>query len=198
MTKIEIIDRVKVLMEEISPFDDGLQVLNSEVQPIQSYIEKSIPSALDELLLFCPLHYTTGVNLPSMTRITSGTREIGIITVPDDFIRIHTIKATKWERPVHRHISVENPEYTQQLNPYTRGGNAKPVVVKNQKLELYTLETGDTIETAKYVQRPDVEDIQLNQQLYEPLCYLIASKVYAIFNDKRAEYMIAQSKSLLQ
>lgn len=198
MTKIEIIERVKVLMEEVSPFDDGLQVLNSEVQPIQSYIEKSIQPALEQLLLFCPLHLTTAINLPAMTSTVSGTRKIGYINIPSDFLRIHTIKMSGWERAVHRAISTENPEYRLQQNPYTRGGSSKPIVAKNEKLEIYTFKEGETVEKATYVQRPDIEDLNLNQKLFEPACYMIASEVLAIFGSKQAEYMSTKATELLK
>ena len=198
MTKIEIIERVKVLLEEINPFDDGLQVLNSEVQPIQSYIEKSIKPGLEQLLLFCPLHLTTPTNLPAMTSVVSGTRKIGYITIPEDFLRIHTIKINNWEKAVHRAISVENPEYALQQNPFTRGGSAKPVVAKAEKLELYTLKEGDTVEKATYIQRPDIEDLNLNQKLFEPACYMIAAEVLAIFGSKQAEYMSAKANELIK
>ena len=198
MTKIEIIERVKVLLEEVSPFDDGLQVLNSEVQPIQSYIEKSIQPALEQLLLFCPLHLTTGVNLPTMTSITSGTKKIGLIPIPQDFLRIHTVQMSGWEKAVHRYISTENPMYAQQQNEFTRGGNAKPVVAKNEKLELYTFNEGDTIKKATYIQRPNIEDLNIDQKLFEPACYMIASEVLAIFGSKQAEYMSAKASELLK
>lgn len=198
MTKNGIIKRVKVLMEELTPFDDGLIVLNSDVKPIESYIEEAIQPALDQLLIFCPLHLTTAANLPTMTSVVSGTRKIGYITIPDDFLRIHTIKINNWEKAVHRAISVENPEYALQQNPFTRGGSAKPVVAKADKLELYTLKEGDTVEKATYIQRPDIEDLNLNQKLFEPACHMIAAEVLAIFGSKQAEYMAAKAQELIK
>ena len=52
---------------------------------------------------------------------------IGLLPIPDDYIRLHTFKMSTWERPVHRTTSIDNPDYILQLNPFTRGGNSKPV-----------------------------------------------------------------------
>ena len=185
-------------MEELTPFDDGLIVLNSDVKPIESYIEEAIQPALDQLLIFCPLHLTKATNLPAMTSVVSGTRNVGYITIPDDFLRIHTIKMTSWEKAVHRAISVENPEYALQQNPHTRGGSAKPVVAKAEKLEIYTFKEGDTVEKATYIQRPDIEDLNLNQKLFEPACHMVAAEVLAIFGSKQAEYMSAKANELIK
>ena len=106
MTKIEIIRRVKVLMEELTPFDDGLIVLNSDVKPIESYIEEAIQPALDQLLIFCPLHLTTATNLPAMTSVVSGTRKISYITIPDGCLCIHTNKMNNRQKAVHILITV--------------------------------------------------------------------------------------------
>jgi hypothetical protein len=206
MTKIEIIERVKVLLEEVSPFDDGLQVLNEDVHPIQSYIENSIMPALEQLLLACPLHLTTAVEFATeeeiddiMSMIESGTRNIGRIDIPEDFLRLHTIKIDNWEKSVHRAISIESPEYALQQNLYTRGGASKPVVVKKTgRLELYTVGVDDIIEEATYIQRPDIENLNLNQKLFEPACYMIASEVLSIFGSKQAEYMITKATELLK
>jgi len=186
-------------MEELTPFDDGLIVLNSDVKPIESYIEETIQPTFDNLLLFCPLHLTTPVYLPAMTDKTDNGRKIGFITIPEDFIRIHTIKMKGWERPVHRPITIENPDYLKQLNLYTRGGSAKPVVLKREKLELYTFSLTDEIETKTYVQSQDINEVfEVNEKLYEPLCFMVASNVYAVFGNKQAEYMAMQAQNLLK
>lgn len=201
MTKFGIIERTKALLEEISPFDDGLQVLSAEVQPIQSYIERCIQPAVDYILIFCPLHLTTAKALPTTakTEKTDNGKKIGYIPFPTDFLRIHTIKMAGWEREVHYAISTESPIYAQQQNPYTRGGNSKPIVAKGEKLELYTYKTDDTVEKATYVARPDIENMNgVNEKLFNPICYATAAEVLSIFGDKRSEYMQAKAQQLMQ
>lgn len=202
MTKTEIIRKIKAKMEEITPFDDGLMVLDPGVKPIESYIDEMLQPALDRLLMICPLHLTKETALPytGLTTRTDNNKLIGLLPIPDDFIRIHTFKMNTWERPVHRTTSTENPEYILQLNPYTRGGNSKPVIVKKEKLEIYTYSTGATVEISLYVKKVDVNDTQIDikDKLINPLIALTASMVYAIFGSKQSEIMLQEVDNLLK
>lgn len=202
MTKEQIIKAVKVKMEEITPFDDGLMVLNAEVKPIESYISEVFQNSIDKLLMICPLSLTAETTLPAtgLTATTNNGKSIGKLTIPDDFIRLHTFKMEGWERPVHRCISTENPKYSEQLNPWTRGGNSKPVIVNKGYLEIYTYNTGDTVQTSLYVKRVDIDapDISIHDKLINPLCSLIAADVYAIFGSQQSEVMMKEVDSLLK
>lgn len=202
MTKEQIIKAVKVKMEEITPFDDGLMVLNAEVKPIESYISEVFQNSIDKLLMICPLSLTTETSLPStgLTSTTNNGKSIGKLSIPDDFIRLHTFKMAGWERPVHRCISTENPKYSEQLNPWTRGGNSKPVIVNKGYLEIYTYNTGDTVQTSLYIKRVDIDapDISIHDKLINPLCSLIAADVYAIFGSQQSEVMMKEVDSLLK
>lgn len=203
MTKIEIIRRVKVLMEELTPFDDGLIVLNSDVKPIESYIEEMLQPSCNKMLKTCPIHLTTPKALPTSRLIgrTDNNRVIGTLTLPADFIRLHTFKMKLWERPIHRLISVENPDYILQQNPFTRGGNAKPVMVnKSGTIEIYTYSVGDRVDTALYIPRVDMDEqyIELSDRLMDALCYLTASEVYAIFGNPLSDKLNAQYETVLK
>ena len=207
MTYTDIVNRVKAIMEEITPFDDGFAVLtsNTDVKPIVSYIESCLQSSADELLMICPIHLT------SETTITAGLggspkldngKYIGTIALDSDYIRLNTFKMEGWEKEVHRPISVENPLYIQQKNPFTRGGNAKPVVVKKTGyLEIYTYDAGDTIETKTYVAQialPTTGTIVINPKLIEPLCYLTAANVFSILGSETTKLMQQQVETLLK
>ena len=203
MTKTEIIRRVKILMEELTPFDDGLIVLNSDVKPIESYIDNSLQPSCDEMLKQCPLHLTTPKTLVTNGKLTArldNNKNIGTLTLPSDFIRLHTFKMRGWERPIQRLISVENPDYIKQLNPFTRGGNSKPVMVRKSGIvEIYTYDASDRVETALYVARIDMQEqyIEMSEELYNALCHLIAANVYAVFGNKQSEYMQTKYQTLL-
>ncbi|MBV5282158.1 MAG: hypothetical protein JZU53_06930 [Paludibacter sp.] len=191
ITRKRLIDLVKVKMEEVTPFDEGLAVLSSDVKPITNYIEENIQPALDELLMICPLHLTTPVTLPT---VLSYGRKIGTLVLPDGFLRLHSFKMSNWERVVTRPISIENPQYQDQFVRWGRGGNAKPVIVRNSdKLEIYTFDTDSTPVIAKYVQRVNTtSNIEINQKLVDPLCALIAAKVLRIFGSEQQRVMMQE------
>ena len=207
MTRQGIIDRVKIKMEEVTPFDEGLAVSSSEVKPFTSYIEENIQNSLDELLMICPIHLTSPINIPLkkgtvdlLTSTKDGTRMIGQLDIPSDFIRLHTFKMSSWERPVHRPISIENPEYKYQFNRWGRGGNAKPIVARNStKLEIYTYDDGATVATALYVARIDTEDnFEMNEKLFDPLCSLIAANVFGIFGSQQQKVMLQEVDNFIK
>lgn len=207
MTRQQIIDRVKIKMEEVTPFDEGLAVSLSDVKPFLSYIEENMQNSLDELLLICPIHLTTPVNIPQSKSGTSlftttldNHRMVGSLVIPTDFIRLHTFKMSSWERPVNRPISIENPEYKNQFNRWGRGGNAKPIVAKNStKLEIYTFDQGATIQTALYVARIDTQDnFDMNEKLFDPLCSLIAANVFGIFGSQQQKVMLQEVDNFIK
>ena len=164
MTRAEIIQAVKVKLEELSPFDEGMAVLGSQtdVKPLTSYIEQTLDEASDEVLLFLPMHLLTpsDISNPTLT-VTDG---VGYIDVPTDYHRLYCLMLSTWERPATRPISVDSPEYNAQQNKYTRGKNAKPVVavaVKSGKrvFELYSAEeAGVTVTKAQYIKKVKAED----------------------------------------
>lgn len=160
MTRAEIIKAVKVRLEELTPFDEGLVVLSgsSDVKPVTSYIDGLLNEAADEIKMLLPLHLLIPDTLSGSASIVDG---VGYLELPADFLRLYAIKAKTWEREVNRPISTENPAYALQRNKYTRGKNAKPVVAIAHKegkktLELYSLENG-TLEKKYYVKRTVAE-----------------------------------------
>jgi len=207
MTREQIVDKVLAKLEEVSPFGEGLSVLNSNSNPTESYIRSEMQPACDELLQLCPLHLTTPEPIPLtgegldlfIPEVVKG-RSVGYLELPPDFLRLHTLKMDSWERPVHRPISIENPAYQDQFNTWARGGNAKPIVVKNSnKLEIYTFDTGSIPVIHLYVPQINMKDnFEINANLVDPLCSLIAANVYAIFGSPQQKVMLEQVNAYLK
>jgi len=204
MTRQQIIDRVKVKMEEVTPFDDGLAILLSEVKPMVSYIEEYIQSSCDQILMICPLHLTTPTTIPLsdvlFKSVLDNKRQVGTLTLPDDFIRLHTFKMKGWERPVHFPINTENPQYKEQFNTWGRGGNAKPIIVRNSDtLSIYTFDVDSKPEIHLFVKRIDTSgNIEINEKLVEPLCSLIAANVLGVFGSSQQKVMMQEVENSLK
>lgn len=157
MTRENIIQAVKVKLEELSPFDDGLMLLtNNAEKPIISYIGAILEEASDEVLMLLPLYMINPHQIPLPTQLLISDN-VGQVTLPGDFLRLHTIKHVNWSQAVHTAIKAEHPDYNLQKNPYTRGKYINPVVVVDdtaggKKLLLYSIpSTVPTLETALYV-----------------------------------------------
>jgi len=197
MTRADIIAAVKVKLEELTPFSEGLVVLSSstDVKPIQSYIDKTLNEASDEVRMLLPLHMLPADVISGTVTVTNG---VGVLPLASDYLRLYAIKAPEWAREVNRPISVENPEYLLQSNPHTRGKSQKPVVAINRTttgriLELYTVATAELTKQL-YVKQVVAET---NPDPLVPYIVLMcAIKVCDIFGEK--ENSDALTKDLTQ
>ncbi len=172
----ELIERVRVLIDEHSPFSDAELLVATEeegyeTKPITTYIDRSIDEAADEMLYSLPLHMIEPSQMVILQHIknSDGT---GILGIGDDFLRIHTLKFKSWQRPIHINYMEEDPITDLQYNPYTMGTPHKPVVVlhknnvvlpMNKALYYYSCGRGDRkheLEIAWQVSRFDRGNIQ--------------------------------------
>lgn len=141
----ELIDMVKVKMEEYTPFAETTLIaapeeIGFEVRPIVSYIEQTIEESANEILLQVPLHYIEAQAL-RCEAVYLNDIGYGKIELSSDYIRPHTIHMATWRRPVHVCSKWGDPKSRLQYNRWTRGGQEKPVIVERSipsgKAELY-------------------------------------------------------------
>lgn len=184
MTRAELISAVKVRLEELTPFNEGLVVLANEtnVKPITSYVEALLDEASDEVRVFVPLHLITPATLSGDVTIPNNDG-VGIIPLPEDYLRLYAFRMASWSREITRPISTENPEYILQRNPHTRGKSVKPVIAINNSgtsrvLELYSIVGEPTVAKKLYVKKIAAED---NPAVLIPFVILMcAIKVYNV------------------
>lgn len=85
----------------------------------------------------------------------------GLLTIPDDFLRLVNLKMTGWNRSVSMVAGEGSDIDLMQRNKYTRGTAIKPVCVfshdanGNRVIEYFGV--GDTVEKALYMPIPKVE-----------------------------------------
>lgn len=142
-TRADLIKKVKVKLEELSPFDEPSSLLaipNNDIKPIQSYIDETLDKSFDDVLLSVPLHaIRTTINdyTPTFT-LKDG---VGYCPVPDDFLRLYTVAFPEWRRDVKLYITPTTSDtYNLQRNKYTCGKYEKPIVaINDNKFEFYSL-----------------------------------------------------------
>lgn len=199
MTEKELTKLVLTYLEEESPFDEpeGLLVENDGVKPIVSYIGKTICSACNEMLLALPVYLIGEPNVVDLTadlnaNLATNVRvedKVGIMPMPTDFLRVHSVKLGSWARVANSAISSQNPLYAIQRNPYTRGKSERPVVaMRDGELELYSwVRRNDKFDVFKYVQRVEArreagEDADFVCDKVAGYCAInCAIKLYEIF-----------------
>ena len=185
MIRANIIEAVKVKMEELTPFSQGLVVLsNLGVNPVTSYIQSTLDEATEAVLMILPLHLLIPKSLRSNGSNLSVINGLGKMDLPDDFLRIYAIKLNSWEREVNKAILTTDPEYKLQSNPYTRGKSTKPVVALNNTnilkyIELYSPNVvSDGVDKDFYIAKELPEN--LPNSLVKYIVLMTAIKVYDI------------------
>lgn len=202
----DIIDLVIVKLEEKSAFlgENGTKgpILSSgdnidELKPVYSYINAHIEQSANEVLLAAPLNRLIPANKTAV-EITDGKVEL-----PDDFLRLHTIKAGDWSRPVHKAITKTDHLYTLQYNKFTKGTQFKPVVVysgvrgsdEKAYLELYSTEEAQ-LDTFLYIQEYS-ESTEYNRDVAEAIALNCAKKVLEVYSMADKAIVVAKELELV-
>ena len=127
-------------------------------------------------------------------------RGVGFVEIPDDFYLLSMFQMKGWVQPVNDALAENAKTLSVQSNEYTRGSVIRPVCVigideiKNKPkrvLKYYSLpnnlkDNEHVIERAIYIPitKPitgsDEEELNISQQVFEPLVYLSASNVYTL------------------
>ena len=136
MTIEELVLLTKVKLEEYTPFAESTMIAapqseGLEVRPIESYIRRLMPESANELLLTLPLSVINKdvMNIKEMYINDDGT---GCFTVDGTFLRVHTLMMHTWMRPVNVSFPLGGDVSEIQVNPYTRGGQYKPIVIHSR------------------------------------------------------------------
>jgi|LSPY01.1.fsa_nt_gi hypothetical protein len=155
-----VVDRVKSLIDELTPFTDGqLQTLPSlsSLDTIKRYIDNALDEATDAAMLLCNSQRMPHTALSgTINNVLLGDSGIiyQTIAIPADFLRVYFIKMAKWQHGITTIISVDSEQYKQMRNPYTTAGSAKPVAaLNNGMLELYGSQENDTLLTSSYINK---------------------------------------------
>ena len=148
MTKAEYIERVKVKLDEFSPFEEPMSFIAagdddySKVKPIVAYIESELPNAVRYCLSVLPQSLLSKDIAKTETTFSLNGR-IGVVDPADvelssqRLIRVQV--PTYWKRDATAFIKSEDAEYLLQQNEHTRGGVSKPVVVYVPELDVLEL-----------------------------------------------------------
>lgn len=181
--------KVLTYIGETEAHDDGAAVRYD--------IDTFLVDAMDELALTAPLSLLPVVDFSSQT-INEQSDGSGVISLPDDFMRLAEFKMAGWSRVVTAPITELSTEFNRQHNPITRGGVERPVVIIStdgdgkMRLRYFSVPANSThtIERATYVVKLSVE--KLPQRMVSALCWLTAANILAVIGEGEAATMAHQ------
>lgn len=207
-------DLVIVKMDEHTPYGPSTPLLAgddaNEIKPIESYINETLEQAANEMLLIAPIHLLQYKELDAIGTPSEEDKRIGTIALPDDFLRLHTLRMKGWIRPCHVVNHEGDPIYTLQFKRWTRGTKEKPVVIidgrdkdseKAWTLHYYSVDASETtheVKTFKYVPRFDGE-MDYERSIAELIALHCARKVYEVYgNTEQVGIMTNEINSVLE
>jgi hypothetical protein len=200
MVREDVIKKVKVKLEEFSPFDEpkSLVAIASNVKPINSYIEETLDSAYDDVLLLAPLHLIKDNVIDISSTSTTIEKKVGYKDVPDDYLRVHSVMYDKWKRMVNRVIYPYQAEYALQRNEYTRGGLVKPVIaINNNKFEIYSIKPSMKCECFKYIPKTTEGNSEFEDALIDMIVLQCAILILEVFEQTGKAQVLSQELSNL-
>lgn len=131
----ELIEAVKVKLEEISPFEEpnnfikaGDTAINS-IKPIISYIERTLDEAAHNCLRSLPLMLLHADIQSKTDGFSVDKNGVGLVTGINATYRYIRFHHAALQRDITAFVSSENPMYLLQQNRHVHGGTAKPVAV---------------------------------------------------------------------
>lgn len=164
-------------------------------------IEEFLREATRELLLTAPLRLLPQRDFSTAEIVAAGDGS-GTVALPKDFLRLASFRLKGWLRPVSETISTEDPAYSRQLNPVTRGGPAKPVAALlrdtgGRWLQWFSLPMGIEPSIARALYVADIAPEELPDLLADPLCWLAAALVLTVTNELNAATAARQRYELI-
>ena len=205
MLREELIKKVALKMDEISSSDDVIVAVGADDNnPLYAQINSLLNESINDVLTKAPIYRLQnhlGIVNPIYHESISDRddnifRQIAVLKVPEDFIRIVSIDDPDFERPIVD-LAIEGDDIAkQQYNRFLMAKTAKPVGVLGRDangmriIKCYSLPADkvDPETTMTYVVRfaggeAMTNDINIDDYLVEIVSWVCAGKVFAAHGD---------------
>lgn len=179
--------RVRAKIDELGSNDSDMMDIDRDNKELDVMIEQSAIDGLRYLLLHVNLDDIKATL--STGPVVIGADKVGRVTLPDDFLRLKSVRLSSWSRAVSSLVSEDSAYYLMQKDAYACGTPERPVaaiVSEGDKieLELYKANTVTDTMSLYYIPMPTIEDnilgnkeIAMDNVLEEPFVYVVASMV---------------------
>lgn len=185
MDRIALVNKVKTLLDEISPLNAMIiDVGVEDGNPVDQIVESLLDESAIELLLKAPFYRLDITSFDADPIANENDKTTGYITLPYDFLRLVYFRMSDWLRPVTT-LAIKGDEISmRQYNKHIRGGVARPVGVLSKTGEGMIIEYYSTnakqhqVADFQYVKRVCAE--QIPSQLTDAMCWICAGKTLTV------------------
>lgn len=192
MEREALIRKVALKMDEISSSDDvKVSVGIADNNPLYAQIDGLLDESVNDVLMKAPIYRIPNHigDAPSSRPDTVNSIKVGVIEVPDDFLRLVSINDKVFSRPIVT-LAMEGDEVDKrQHNRYLVAKKSKPVAVignsstKGRIITCYSYGLSDQPEpTMLYVKRYDGV-VELDEYMIDIVTWACAGKVFAVQGD---------------
>ena len=205
MTKSEYLLGVMQRMNELG-WDDSLSgmFLGSDTTKVERQIEATFRDAWRKAVGAFSKSYFNQKSFVSSLLHGDVSTGAGFVVLPLDFYLLVRFGMKGWKKDCYIALEMDDVIGAIQANEYVRGNYLRPACTLDndpkygQVLRYYSLPKGDEhiVETALYIPLvsrieglSDNDDLLLNEELYEPLQWLNAGMVFAVFEKSDAAKM---------
>jgi hypothetical protein len=179
--------RVRAKIDELGSNDSDMMDIDRDNKELDVMIEQSAIDGLRYLLLHINLDDIKATK--STGPVVIGADKVGRVTLPDNFLRLKSVRLSSWSRAVSSLVSEDSAYYLMQKDAYACGTPERPVaaiVSEGDKieLELYKANTVTDRMSLYYIPMPTIvtnilgnKEIAMDNVLEEPFVYVVASMV---------------------
>lgn len=201
----QIIEQVRIKYDEFGT-DESEMIVSPDNVDMDTIIASNIGAAYHFVMMGADLSMLEGQNL----KVDDDSLEIdkdlvGHIKLPDDFLRVVTVRLSSWKSSPANVITEGMPEYRMQSDPYACGTFQYPVMaivnsVEGRFLELYKARTQeDTLKSFVYVPSwsSGNNEVNIPDMLSDAFIYYVAGLTATTFREDVANDFIKVAKGLI-
>lgn len=184
MERSALINKVKTRIDEVSMSGDVIVEVGVEnSKPYDSIISELLDESALEVLLKAPFYR---LNITSGNPSVYADDTTGSLTLPDDFLRLVSLRMSDWQQPVTELAIAGDEVAKRQANKFLRGGKAKPVGVLSKtnagyQINYYSSSSHD-VEEFLYIKRDTAENIA-DSQLVDAMVWVCAGKTLSVLGE---------------
>ncbi len=185
----EIINLVMIKMDEVSPSDDPVMVSSPLIKSV-------LQEASDNIVLTFPAHlFVPETANPVLIVNDDGS---GSIRTQAQMLRFLSLRIRGWERSVVNVLSMQDPAYKLQSDPYLRGNPSRPLAFYSFKdghrtIEYYSLPLSVTHELDHFHFLKITDPTAIPERLINALTWEAAKLAFMILQDQNGAVLSANN-----
>lgn len=208
MERSALIQKIKIRMDELTPLGENI------THPFDESFNSILDEAHRQILNEAPVHLLPMTEIDSDDVVYDTTNDVAYVKVPDNFIRVASLKFSDWTNPATQFISQENPQYKVIEHGLIVRNVVKPMVVllyskqdddtvPARYLKCYSVEKEDDVDPVEYLYCITEGDVNLlPDKTTDALAWLACAKLmqtfemqnYKIALDRYNEFIITNAK----